>query len=169
MWRAAMAEWLFAVDTLAEIAVSLPLSGSALNQVNQAVAGQTDPNAQVVVWVNGAELARGVADANGHFALTGVTLPVGTFTLQAEATDPYGHVATQPMALTLDPSAASRSSREIERVKTGEFAASVGGQITLCGPGGGHGGQTVHDIFLCHLAPAFLMPRLLVILCVCVY
>jgi len=66
--RAGQAEWLFAVDTLAEIAVSVPLSGSALNQVNQTVAGQTDPNAQVVVRVNGTELARGTADASGHFA-----------------------------------------------------------------------------------------------------
>ena len=68
----------------------------------------------------------------------------------------------------------SRSSSEIERVKMGERRVGtaevpvngVGGQIALGGPGGG---QAVDDIFLCHLAPAFQLPRLLVILCVCVY
>ena len=100
-------EWLFNIDTTADIHLTNPISGSLLNQTHQTIVGVTDPFAQVALTVNGALLGTIQADALGHFEFVTTALPVGHLELSANATDTFGHLASDAIALTVDPTAAS--------------------------------------------------------------
>jgi hypothetical protein len=90
----------FTVDTtVAAPTISIPQSGTIINDATPLIAGTGEPGATVTVTTStGQVLATAVVDASGTWAFNSVSLPDGTYTITASQVDLGGNVSQNSAA-----------------------------------------------------------------------
>jgi hypothetical protein len=92
----------FVVDLSTQITIVAPLDGSSSAAADNLVQGSTEPNAEVVLSVDGVPAGSTVADETGAWSISTGPLSDGSHTLEAQATDAAGNTATDSVTLIID-------------------------------------------------------------------